>query len=45
MSRDIKQTIDDDLRDAVEEDVRASLIMALQVGVSADDAEEWLGLV
>ena len=44
MSRHTKQVIEDDLRDAVEDDERAALIAELRRRGFVDDAEEWLEL-
>jgi len=43
MSRRAKPTIDDDLRDAVEDDERAALVAELRRDGFVGDAEEWLG--
>jgi D-alanyl-D-alanine dipeptidase len=45
MSRRSKPTIDDDLRDAVDDDERAALVAELRRRGFVDDAEEWSGLV
>jgi hypothetical protein len=44
MALNTNPIIDEDLRDAVEEDVRASLIIAIRTHRIFDDAERWAGL-
>jgi hypothetical protein len=44
MSRDTTPTVEDDLRNDLDEDDRAAIIAYLRARGFADDAEDWLGL-